>query len=167
MVLSNSELHGKAPCLSGSLEPCWSWCLNSWLAKVLPRWCFTVQSSSWVLIVNIVLTTSLGMLYRYILPSCTGFLVSFRVATSFHCENQGQLRDAPSGSLCPPDCSCSLPALLPLTSGSTGLQLEMHGHSCALEFLLVYPQLASVKFDSDKESLISRKVSPFWLLFFT
>lgn len=110
MVLSNSELHGKAPCLSGSLEPCWSWCLNSWLAKVLPRWFFTAQSSSWVMIVNIVLTTGLGMLYRYTLPPCTGFLVSFwvTVATSFHCENQGQLRDATSGSLCPPECSCSL-----------------------------------------------------------
>lgn len=50
----------------------------------------------------------------------------------------------------------SLSALLPLTSGSTGLRLEMHGRSCALGFLLVPAQLASVEFDSDKESLISR-----------
>lgn len=46
----------------------------------------------------------------------------------------------------------SLSALLPLT----GLRLEMHGRSCALGSLLVPAQLASVEFDSDTESLISR-----------
>ena len=60
----------------------------------------------------------------------------------------------------------SLPALLPLTSGSTGLRLEMHGYSCALGFLLVHPQLASESLTQTRKVLSSDKCfrSGFYLL---
>lgn len=112
--------------------------------------------------------TGLGKLYCYTLPPCTGFLVASELWL-LHLPTvriKGSSKMPPQAPLPTRLQLLSLSALLPLTSGSTGLRLEMHGRFCAPGFLLVHPQLASGSLTQTRKVLSADKCfhSGFYLL---